>query len=640
MTKKVVIALIAVILIISMYSFKNEEATAYKKLYSQNLSSFKMEQEKLFDLIENSAVLDSNSKKSINLQIEKNRIQLKKIDFWLRYFEPNAYKKINGPLPVEWETEVFEKYEKPYKREGAGLTVAEIYLNGADLEKSLLLEYIRSSIIATETYETDGITKNLKSPDAFFLCNRLYLLNLATIYSTGFECPNTKKIIPELEQMLADVNQIYAAYNQSFSEKTLDSNYQELYNQTINFVKNQPKDYTQFDHFTFIKDYINPLFKLNQQFILNYQVLSKSNLDYTLNDNAFSIFDKSVFFAQNQNGIYSRIKDPMVLKEIDSIGKLLFYDPILSGNNLRSCVSCHKSDDYFTNTTLKTAIQYDEKTSLTRNTPSLINAPYNHLIMTDGKLLSLQEQAKTVITNPIEMGSHEEAALAKILSCPTYKKAFKKFAKYTPAQKKISLEHVFSALTTYYSKFSQYYAPFDDAMNKNKTLQSDEIKGFNLFMSKAQCATCHFLPTFSGIKPPFIGNEFEVIGVPSDTTIVQLDRDKGRYDVNPAAETLNAFRTSTIRNTEKTKPYMHNGVFKTLEEVINFYNRGAGIGHQLVVPNQTATSDSLYLSQVEKKQLISFIKSLNENITFEKAPLYLPKSKIKILNARKVGGKY
>jgi cytochrome c peroxidase len=195
-------------------------------------------------------------------------------------------------------------------------------------------------------------------------------------------------------------------------------------------------------------------------------------------------------------------------------------------------------------------------------------------------------------------------------------------------------------LTTYYSKFSQYYAPFDDAMSKNKVLQSDEIKGFNLFMSKAQCATCHFLPTFSGIKPPFIGNEFEVIGVPSDTTFAQLDQDKGRYEVNPANETLHAFRTSTIRNTEKTKPYMHNGVFKTLEEVINFYNLGGGTGHKLVVPNQTATSDSLHLSLIEKKQLISFIKSLNENITFEKPPLYLPKSKINILNTRKVGGKY
>ncbi|WP_309640772.1 cytochrome c peroxidase [Flavobacterium sp.] len=640
MIKKIIIILIAVIGIISMYSFKNDEATAYQKLYSQNLSAYNLEQQKLLNLIESTVVLDSNSIKIIRIQIEKNRIQLKKIDFWLRYFEPNVYKKINGPLPVEWETEVFEKYEKPYKREGAGFTIAEIYLNGTNLEKNILSNYIETSMGAIDTYKVASMSDNLKSADVFFLCNRLYLLNLAAIYSTGFECPNTEKIIPELQHMLSDVNEIYATFNQSFPEKKLDSNYQELYNQTIEFVKNQPKDYTKFDHFTFIKDYVNPLFKLNQQCILKYQVVSKSNLDYSLNDNALSIFDKSVYYAQSSKGIYARIKDPMVLKDIDSIGKLLFYDPILSGNNQRSCVSCHKSDDYFTDTQIKTALQFNQTETLTRNTPSLLNASFNHLIMLDGKLLTLQEQAKTVITNPIEMGSNEDEVLAKVLSCSTYKKAFKKFAKYTPAESKISLNHIFSALTSYYGKYSQNYAPFDNAMNKNKPLQSDEIKGFNLFMSKAQCATCHFLPTFSGIKPPYIGNEFEVIGVPADTAFTKLDNDKGRYDVNPAFETSNAFRTSTLRNTDKTRPYMHNGVFKTLEEVINFYNRGGGIGHKLNVPNQTATSDSLHLSLVEKKQLISFIKSLNENITFEKPPLHLPESKIKTLNTRPVGGKY
>ncbi|WP_298220763.1 cytochrome c peroxidase [Flavobacterium sp.] len=640
MTKKIIITFVAVLGIVSFYSFRNEEVSPYQTLYSQNLSASLLQQKELFHLIESVKVLDSASKKTIASQISKNRIQLKKIDFWLRYFEPNVYKKINGPLPVEWETEVFEKFEKPYKREGAGLTVAEIYMNGNDVEKNILLDDVRISINAIETYKAEAITNNLKSADVFYLCNRLYLLNLATIYSTGFECPNTENIIPELQQMLSDVNEIYAVYNLSFPEKKLPNDYLKLYHQAIDFVKKQPKDYTKFDHFTFIKDYVNPLFRLNQQYLTTYQVLSKSNMDYTLNDHANSIFDKSLFYAQNQNGIYYKIKDTLVLKEIDSIGKLLFYDPILSGNNQRSCVSCHKSEDYFTDTSVRTALQFNGKEALTRNTPSLLNVPYNHLIMLDGKLLTLQEQAKTVVTNPIEMGSNEEEMLQKVLSCPTYKKAFKKFAKCTPVENKISLNHIYSALTTYYSKYSQYYAPLDEAMNKNKPLKEDEIKGFNLFMGKAQCATCHFLPTFSGIKPPYIGNEFEVIGVPSDTTFASLDSDKGRYEINPATETMNAFRTTTIRNSEKTKPYMHNGVFKTLEEVINFYNRGAGSGHKLVVPNQTATADSLHLSLIEKKQLIRFIKSLNENIRFEKPPLHLPQSKINALNTRQVGGKY
>lgn len=640
MIKKIVIACLAAMSLVVISSFKNEAPTAYQKLYSENLATASIEQQKLLAFIEHKVVLDSTAKKEIALQIAKNRIQLKKVDFWLRYFEPNTYKQINGPLPVEWETEVFEKFEKPYRRAGAGLTVAEIALNAKDADKTALANLIKNAIVATDTFKSQTFTNQLQDSGNFFLCNRLFLLNLATIYTTGFECPNTENIIPELQQMLVDVNAIYTAYNESFPDKKLDFNYQDLYNQAIDFVKNQPKDYTQFDHFTFIKVYVNPLFALNQQLLSKYNVVSKSNVDYTRNNTTKSIFDKSLFVAQNTKGIYSRIKDTAVLKEIDSIGKLLFYDPILSGNNQRSCASCHKSDDYFTDTKAKTALQFNQTLALTRNTPSLLNVPFNHLIMLDGKLLTLQEQAKTVITNPDEMGSDETSVLTKILSCETYKKAFKKFAKLTPADSKIALKHIVSAITSYYGKFSQYYAPFDEAMDKNKPLQTDEIRGFNLFMSKAQCATCHFLPTFSGIKPPYIGNEFEVIGVPADTTFAKLDEDKGRYDVNPAVETLHAFRTTTLRNSEKTKPYMHHGVFKTLEDVVNFYDGGAGLGHKLRVPNQTATADSLHLSAVEKKQLILFIKSLNENIAFEKPPLHLPKSKNKPLNTRLVGGKY
>jgi cytochrome c peroxidase len=177
-------------------------------------------------------------------------------------------------------------------------------------------------------------------------------------------------------------------------------------------------------------------------------------------------------------------------------------------------------------------------------------------------------------------------------------------------------------------------------MNGNKNISGDAKKGFNLFMSKAQCATCHFVPQFNGVKPPFIGSEFEVLGVPSDTTFKQLSADKGRYEVNPAVETMNAFRTGSLRNTQHTAPYMHNGVFKTMKEVIDFYDAGGGTGKGLVVSNQTLSSDSLHLTQVEKENLIQFMESLNESIVFETAPAKLPLSKIKSLNSRKIGGEY
>jgi cytochrome c peroxidase len=260
--------------------------------------------------------------------------------------------------------------------------------------------------------------------------------------------------------------------------------------------------------------------------------------------------------------------------------------------------------------------------------------------MLDGKHISLQDQGRSVITSPIEMNSNEKELLRKLMSCKEYKEAFKKFLKLTPEEKEITLNHIVSAITYYDGSYSRFYSPFDEAIN-NRTLVSDEVKrGFNLFMSRAKCGTCHFVPNFNGVKPPYIGSEFEVLGTPEDTSFKELSSDKGRYLINPAPETLHAFRTGSIRNAQYTKPYMHNGVFQTLEEVIDFYDSGGGQGKKMVVNNQTLSGDSLKLTEKQKKDLLAFIYSLNEEIIFEEPPLSLPSSSEKALNNRKVGGEY
>ena len=334
------------------------------------------------------------------------------------------------------------------------------------------------------------------------------------------------------------------------------------------------------------------------------------------------------------------VEDDKTLREIRYIGKLLFYDPILSGNNLRSCASCHKPTEYFTDTTNGSAFQFDKQQRLPRNTPTLINSVYNHLLMLDGKHISLQAQGKDVITNSNEMNSNEKELIKKVLSCKVYKDAFKSFLKLTPEEKDITLNHIVSAITFYDGSYSRFYSPFDNAMN-NKGFVSDEAKrGFNLFMTRAKCATCHFVPNFNGVKPPYIGSEFEVLGTPGDSSFKDLSSDKGRYMINKAPETLHAFRTGSIRNAEYTKPYMHNGVFKSLEEVIDFYDVGGGQGKKLIVHNQTLPGDSLHMTRSEKKELLAFIYSLNEDIIFEEPPASLPASTDKALNNRKPGGEY
>ena len=638
---KFLLSIATLLILLLSISFKdNREKDKYELDYYNKLNKFQHQQHLLLESIQLSDLSSEQSVEKLKEQIAHTRNQLKKLDFWFRYLEPISYKKINGPLPVEWETEVFEKFEKPYKREGAGLTLAALYLDETGKEKEVLLKFIQESENATKVYHEDSITSHLKTYDHFFLCNRLFLLNLATIYTTGFECPETDLVVPELILMMKSVDENYQLFNKSFPDHALPEDYLTLYQRAIHFVQSQPLNYEQFDHYAFIKDYVNPLFTWNQKLILDYKVVSKSYVDYSLNKSAPSIFSKALYNGQNTKGIFIRVKDSLVLAEIDRIGKLLFYDPILSGNNLRSCASCHKPTEYFTDTIGMTSFQFNHKEKLPRNSPSLLNVEYNHLIMMDGKHISLQGQTKDVIFNATEMGSDEKEALRKILSCKEYKSVFTKLLTHTPQEKEITYEHISSAITFYYSKFSKADAAFDKAMNGQQVLDDNAKQGFNLFMSKAQCGTCHFVPQFNGVKPPYVNSEFEVLGVPENAAFSMLSDDKGRHAVHSAPETMNGFRTGALRNIEYTKPYMHNGVFSNLTEVIDFYDAGGGVGHGLLVENQTLSPDSLHLTNDEKSKLLAFLHTLNEEVPFEKPPLQLPASRIKVLNARKVGGDY
>lgn len=347
---------------------KRSNTTLYESTYFGELGTFRqtlkqLEQHIIAGNANTAAGLDN-----IRQEINAARVQLKKMDFWFRYLDPTVYKRINGPLPLEWETEVFEKFEAPYKREGAGLTLAWLYTKEEDIQKDSLVKLVQTAVKACEAFVADSNTRHIKTYHHFFLCNRLHLLNLAAIYTTGFECPDTGRIIPELRLMMEDAADKYRQFNQSFSTTPITEKYILLYQKAIEFVNKQPDDFEQFDHFTFIKDYVNPLYGLNQQAITDYRVVSRSFTDYALSKSSRGIFDKTLYYGQNAKGIFSRVNDSSALAEIDRAGKLLFYDPILSGNDRRSCASCHKPTEYFTDTAITTAMQFNQQEKLPRNT--------------------------------------------------------------------------------------------------------------------------------------------------------------------------------------------------------------------------------------------------------------------------------
>lgn len=214
------------------------------------------------------------------------------------------------------------------------------------------------------------------------------------------------------------------------------------------FVKAQPDAYSAFDHFLFIRDHIGPLFAMNQAHIRHTGARSMSWVDYVLNNSARSLFSKDLYIGQDAKGVFRRIEDPDALAEVRRLGRSLYFDPILSGNNERSCASCHRPDMCFTDTTRATPLAFDHRGALARNAPSLVNADLNHLTMQDGEHINLQAQAKDVLTDAHEMSGDPAALLAKVMACPDYRKGFTALLKYTPTQDAVTIEHLLSAITT------------------------------------------------------------------------------------------------------------------------------------------------------------------------------------------------
>jgi cytochrome c peroxidase len=186
---------------------------------------------------------------------------------------------------------------------------------------------------------------------------------------------------------------------------------------------------------------------------------------------------------------------------------------------------------------------------------------------------------------------------------------------------------------------------FDRAMRGEPTLlRPNERRGFNLFMGKAQCGTCHFVPLFNGVAPPtYLSDEVEVVGVPTKAVSrgATIDPDSGRAAIDHLGGHLHAFKTPTVRNAALAGAYMHNGVYRTLDQVMNFYNHGGGSGLGAQVPNATLATDALHLSGQEQRDIIAFLKTLVDTAGLTARPSRLPRFEhSERLNNRPIGGVY
>ena len=274
------------------------------------------------------------------------------------------------------------------------------------------------------------------------------------------------------------------------------------------------------------------------------------------------------------------------------LGKALYFDPRLSGSNWISCATCHNPAMGWGDG-LPTALGHNFQV-LGRHSPSVINSAFYGLQFWDGRAATLEEQAGGPIVSPGEMNQDMDELVKELSALKGYVDLFNKAYPGEGITKNTITKAIASFERTAISKDS----PFDKYMEGDKTAISESAqRGFDVFVGKAQCAVCH-----SGFN--FSDNGFHNIGVKNLTE----KEDIGRFTIVPINSMKGAFKTPTLRDIALSAPYMHNGMYKTLEEVIDHYDR-KGDDQSNLSPNMQGT-EPLNLSSEEKKDLVEFLKSL------------------------------
>ena len=298
----------------------------------------------------------------------------------------------------------------------------------------------------------------------------------------------------------------------------------------------------------------------------------------------FTIVAASSFFEKENTDIKTKA----------ALGKKLFSEKILSKDSSVSCASCHIPRLAFADTV---AFSVGIAGKLTkRNTPSVLNMKNRPYYFWDGRASSLEEQSLMPVQNPDEMGLPIEEAVKRLNQSREYKQLFQKIFAQKPTAKNLA-----AAFSAYEKTLETVDSKFDDWSNSIKKLSASEERGRQLFVGdKAKCFDCHRMEDFTT-------DEFKNIGLYNGKEL----NDAGLFNLTNKETDKGKFKTPGLRNIAVTAPYMHNGMFKTLEEVVEYYN-----SPQKFVPDAVNIDDvlkrPLNLTEKEKKDLVAFLKTLTD----------------------------
>ncbi|RXK57735.1 c-type cytochrome [Lacibacter luteus] len=535
-------------------------------------------------------------------QFKQARVTYKKVAVLIDHFNSYETKYLNGPNLQRTEDDNPDVIIEPH-----GFQVLEEYLFAEQKSLDQAKAETDELLYTVEKLETEADRSYKFQDEEVWEALQLSVIRMITLGISGFDSPVAQYSLPESKATLEGVAAILLLYKPAIDKKD-PLLYQQLVaatNKAESFLS--ASSFEAFDRLTFITQFANPLSTLLNK--------TRSKLGYNLSTGLRPLNNTNTIFETNAFNVdfFSPTDRYRMTADRIALGKKLFYDSILSGNGKRSCASCHQPAKAFTDGRVK-ALSLDEKHALLRNTPTLWNAVFQTKQFYDSRTSVLENQLSEVVHNTEEMKGSLKESMPALQNNNSYATLFQKA--YPDEKEFISEYNIANAISSYVRSLIAMNSRFDQYMRGNKTaLSVVEKKGFNLFMGKAKCGTCHFMPLFNGMVPPeFTEAESEVLGVPqtNDTVHPVLDPDLGKFNFTRSVVHKHAFKTPTLRNIDLTAPYMHNGVFATLEEVMEFYNRGGGNGLHIAPANQTLPADKLQLSRQEIAAIISFMKTLTD----------------------------
>jgi cytochrome c peroxidase len=543
------------------------------------------------------------------------RTAYKRAEGMLGYYAPDAIVAIEGPLEAEGEDDILPR---PYNTPG-GFPMIEslIFPEMPDSTRPVALARIHAirERVAVLRSSTDALSVE---DVAIFGAARAELARVSTLDIAGFDSDRQDDALLDAAAALDGVRAVLVPPDVPESEavaaqrRRADS----ALRLAAEYLRDH-RDFESMDRFIFLERYSLPA----SHAVAALRVARGASAAPGVRlwrDDAASVYDSAAFDPVAYAARYPYV--PHAGDRIVALGARLFADPRLSGPGTRSCATCHLPGRAFTDglpkrATLVPAVASPVPLPPARHTPTLLNAALQPTLFDDERARAPEQQIAQVLANAEEMGSSTDTAVRRVAADSGYRAAFAA-AFGAPPERAVTSITLRVALASYVRSLVALNSPFDRAVRGDSAaLSAAARRGFTVFMGKARCGTCHFAPLFNGTEPPsYVTTDPEIIGVPERVALdhAQIDPDPGRAAIDRVPSHGYAFKVPTVRNAAVTAPYMHNGAYLTLDDVVAFYDAGGGTGIGLDLPYQTLFDHPLHMTPGERADLIAFLRSLTD----------------------------